>query len=221
MRNPNETLRNRVGVPFAERAITDALAVHARALFPPRSGRSLYLLREVEIGIGRPDLLLLVASPRRVEARREAGLRLGNLTEAEILGAARNDYSSRHTLSHRRAVLARLADRGWVSGQKTVRIPLGPVVADSLIIEAKVADWGRGIVQLSRSRWLSHRAALAISATLNHRVRRTALRANGLGLLLLAGDEPRWQVAAPRRSLSVGADLWLTELLIRSGERIT
>src|SRR6266540_6643957 len=91
-----------VGIPKEESRLTEAITADARALLRPGSGRRLLLLEEVELGIGRPDALLLTVSPSALERRAQSSLRLANLTDAKVLGAlTRGDLTtSGVTLSH-------------------------------------------------------------------------------------------------------------------------
>ena len=173
------------------------------------------MLPEVDLGVGRPDILLLSASGKALKARARSGLRLTNLTEARILAALNNGAGSGHSLSHVRAVTARLQEAGWVRSTGEVR-PVRRMIGDSLLVEAKVSDWRTGIQQLTRVRWASHSSVLLMPIVSQQRVPRKTLRHNRLGLLVLDDRGLRWQLKPPRRSLSWLADVWLTELAIRS-----
>jgi hypothetical protein len=207
---------NRVGRPGPELAVTRAIVRSARALMRPPAGHGLYVLQELDLGVGRPDVLIAAASPSRLLARHRAGLRLANLTEAEVLAASKRGVSSRHTLSHHQSVRKRLHAVGWPEDQDLALLP--SVINDSLIIEAKVRDWRRGVIQLSRIRWAAHRAALAVPREANAAVARQQLRRNRIGLLLTDSTDAAWQVTAARRQLSFLADVWLSELIMRSLE---
>jgi hypothetical protein len=206
-----------VGVPKAERELTQAALLGARLLLRPGSGRSLLVLSEVEIGVGRPDLLLLSVSRRALEARERAGLRLANLTEARVLAALNNGGVSGHSAGHVRTVGTRLQETGWIRSPGDVAA-VRPTIGDSMLIEAKTGDWRTGLQQLTRNRWASHFSALLMPVESHRRVPRRSLRHNHLGLLVLNGRGLRWQIKSPRRSLSWLADVWLTELAIRELE---
>lgn len=207
-----------VGVPSAERALTEAAVRCAHDLLGPGPGRSLFVLPEVDLGVGRPDLLLFSASRRALEARARSGLRLANLTEARVLAALNNGGGSGHSASHARAVASRLQDGGWLRSGGSVRT-LSPTIGDSMLVEAKVSDWRTGLQQLTRTRWASHSAALLVPSANQRRVPRKTLRHNRLGLLVLNGEGLRWQLKPPRRPLSWLADVWLAELAIRNLEQ--
>jgi len=206
-----------IGVPKAERELTEAAVLDARLLLRPGSGRSLLVLSEVQLGIGRPDLLLLSVSRRALEARARAELRLANLTEARVLAALNNGGASGHSAGHVRTVGTRLQETGWIrsSGEVT---PVRSTIGDSMLIEAKTGDWRTGLQQLTRNRWASHFSALLMPVESQRRVPRRSLRHNHLGLLVLNGRGLRWQIKPPRSSLSWLADVWLTELAIRELE---
>lgn len=207
-----------VGLPTHERVLTDALQRSAGLLLPPGRGRSLYVLSEVSGRVGRPDVLLLAASPGAVESSLRDGQRLANFTEAEILGSALTNQPSRHSKGHERGVRRRLHEAGWLDGAIAER-RLG-LVHRSLVVEAKVNDWGRGIFQLARTRSLAHTAALAMPASAHQRVDRELLRRQRLGLIRIHDGVATWQVRAPYRQVDATTRLWLSELLLRHVEAV-
>jgi hypothetical protein len=174
-------------------------------------------MSEVDLGVGRPDLLLLSASRKALVARARSGLRLTNLTEARILAALNNGGGSGHSASHVRAVTSRLQEAGWVRSTGEVR-SMKPTIGGSMLVEAKISDWRTGLLQLTRSRWASHSSALLMPIVSQQRVPRKTLRHNRLGLLVLNDHGLRWQLKPPRQSLSWLADVWLTEMAIRDLE---
>lgn len=206
-----------VGVPSAERTLTEAVLRDAYALLSPGSGRSLFVLSQVDLGVGRPDLLLLSASRKALHARARSGLRLANLTEARVLAAINNRGGSGHSVGHVRTVTARLRQAGWITSTGGVRA-VRPAVADSILVEAKVSDWRTGLQQLTRTRWAAHASALLMPTASKRRVPRRTLRHNHLGLLVLNDHGLRWQIKPPRRPITWLADAWLAELAIRSLE---
>jgi len=189
----------------------------ASELLRPGPGRSLYLLSEVEIGIGRPDLLFLAASSSAVRSQARLDLRLQNWVEARVLGSQLTSnemtgVSRKHALS----VAKRLRERGWTLTKAERRLPL---VADSLLIEAKVSSWKGGLAQLARTRRMAQRSALLLPRAANQLVSRQRLGQGSVGLLLFDPAEGiKWQKKAPRRSVSPAARLWLGELAIRASE---
>lgn len=205
-----------VGVPKAEAILMKSLLAASRDLLPPGRGRELFVLPEVELGVGRPDALLVAVSRSAINARRQRGLRIRTLAEAEILGAWFDDAPSRHSKGHVRSTLARARASGWMQGSSRSRAKAG-LVADSMLIEAKVSDWRTGINQLARARFSSHRAVLAMPEGSTHRPSRPALEKNRVGLAAVRGDGGITFVRQPkRRQLSTAADLWLVELVMRA-----
>lgn len=207
-----------VGVPKAEALLTRTLLRVPSDLLTPGRGRELFVLPEVELGVGRPDALLMAVSRNAVEARLRSGLRLRTLAEAEILGAWVDGRHSRHSISHVRATLARAARCGWISREGHLAARVG-LISDSLLIEAKVSDWRTGIHQLARARFGAHRATLAMPDAAGHRPPRRSLDKNGIGLLTVHSDGTvRWVRQSRVRPLSTAADLWLVELAVRAAE---
>lgn len=212
-----QLLDRRVGFPIHETAITDALTTSANSLLRPGSGRRLFVCEEVEIGVGRPDVVLIAASPAALRARRERNLRFHNLTEARVFVDSLGLHESGYSSSHRKAVQRRLEARGLFE-RDAIDLLMRSTV-DSLIIEAKVQDWRCGINQLSRTRSLAHRSAIAMPVESVHRVRENAVSANRLGIIGV--DSPKraalWLRAAPAHPISVGSELWLLEIASRNG----
>lgn len=206
-----------VGVPHAERTLTTALDVFASRIVAPGVGRSLVHLREVELGTGRPDSILVALSSVGLRARVRAELRLPSLAHARVLESIRSGIPSGYSQSHANQLTNSLRDLGWLMGEQRVR-DVPNLVYRSLTVEAKMSDWRTGICQLTKARWASHAAAILMPREMQHRVLRVALRHNRLGLLIADQGDIRWQVKAPCRELDWMADLWLTELAIRAIE---
>ncbi len=206
-----------VGVPIAERGLTTALDDLAHRIFAPGSGRSLIRLNEVEIGTGRPDTLLIVVSYAALRARQRAGLRLATLAHARVLESIRTETPSGYCQRHVSQLTKALYDWGWLTKRRRVRT-VQSLVERSLLVEAKISNWRQGIVQLTRARWASHQAALLMPRDTYHRVARSALDHNRLGLLIGQKDDVTWSLIAPALRLNWMADLWLTELAIRQVE---
>ena len=204
-------------MPVAERALTDAFDRVATYLFPPGRGRSLVHLREVEIGTGRPDAILVTLSSAGLRARLRSGLRIPSLAHARVLDSARTGISSGYSQSHVNELKNSLIELGWLTKYQHVR-DVPNLVNRSLTVEAKTSDWRRGIGQLARARWVSHMAALLLPREKQHLVSRKALRFNRIGLLTECDSEIAWQIRAPASELSWMADVWLTELAIRAVE---
>lgn len=204
-------------MPIAERSLTRALDADALHILPPGPGRSLVHLKEVELGTGRPDSILVVLSMAGLQARRRAGLRLPSLAHARVLDAVRARTSAGYSASHVSQLTYELRDFGWIYSTRRVR-SVPNLVHRSLTVEAKMADWRTGIGQLSKARWASHEAALLMPYETQHRVPRQTLRHNRIGLLVLQDSYIRCRIQPRHLQLRWMADVWLTELAIRALE---
>ncbi len=204
-----------VGVPKAERIVTAAAVHSAKSLLAPGRGRQLLVLEEVDLGVGRPDVILLAVSRQAVKHRIASGLRVRTLAEAEVLAAAIDGRASRHTRGFERATIARFRSTGWCP-DAIARLPAA--VNDSLLLEAKVADWRSGVAQISRARWATQLAALVMPASVAHRPATIALDRNSMGLVTVdeRAGTAAWSRPSPRRPVSTVASLWLAELAARA-----
>ena len=211
---------NGVGVPLAELTLTRALEDHAHSVSPPGTGRSLVHLREVELGTGRPDSILVVLSSSGLKARMRADLRLATLAQARVLESIRNGIPSGYSPSYVNHLKNLLRDSGWLTKDlQAINVP--NLIYRSLTIEAKISNWYKGICQLARARWASHSSALLIPTSTQGRVSRKALSHNRLGLLVENNGTIKWRIKSPSQGLRWMADLWLTELTIRGIESNT
>ena len=133
-----------VGVPIQEAVLTRTVRAQPHALLDTTAMGALVVLGEVELGVGRPDILLLNLDLHTLALRRAARLRLANLTEARALGARMSGDMAGVGVSarHARQLLGHLSAIGWLDS-------LSRVVWDSMLIEAKVKDWGTGVRQLN------------------------------------------------------------------------
>jgi hypothetical protein len=203
-----------VGVPIHERRLTEAAAGAAGDLVPGTG--TLVVLHEVEIGIGRPDLVVLRVDVTRLAWRRAAGLRLAGYHEAIALGALRAGRLDELGLSRTyvRRLERSLIARGWLDLWTHDRL-----VSDSLVLEAKVSNWRRALLQLSQVRWAAQQAALVVPHRLAGRIPDTALNPRGMGVLVVddsGGIE--WRRAAPSVPMPFELDAWLGELTLRELE---
>ena len=202
----------RVGVPKAESDLTDAAQNSLALLLRPGPGRSVYTVPEAPFPNGRPDLVLIAISPAAVRARMARGLRLSNFTEAKVLAAVLDDsLAPGVTPEHARAVERRLESRGWLDPSYSQL----DYVSDSLIVEAKQAEWRRGLRQLIRNRRYAHRAALLVPASIARLVDETALNRLQCGLLSFGDDVLAWRQDSLMTTPSHAGILWLTELALR------
>lgn len=206
----------RVGVATHEALLTAAVVRRPDAVLGVvQTDRALVVLEEVELGIGRPDLIVLTVDLATLSLRKSAGLRLHNLTEARALGAllSGDPTTSGVSARHLRKLTDRLTEAGWLGSHVASR-----AVSDSVLIEAKVSHWGKGVGQLARVRWASHSAALLVPTDVVSRVPTAMLNFNGLGLLTQDGDAIAWHRASPRADLPLHIDAWLCELATRALE---
>lgn len=78
-----------VGVPIEEAAQTALIQGQSDRVLPGDPDSStIVVLHEVELGVGRPDVVLLRVDLAALSLRRHVRLRFKNLTEARALGAA-------------------------------------------------------------------------------------------------------------------------------------
>jgi hypothetical protein len=206
----------RVGIATHEALLTAAVVQRPDAvLSDPPTDHARVVLQEVELGIGRPDLIVLNVDLTTMALRKVAGLRLSNLTEARALGALLYGDPTLSGVStrHLRKLADRLSGAGWLDPQVSSR-----AVSDSILIEAKVSHWGKGVGQLARVRWASHSAALLVPTDVARRVPAAMLNFNGLGLLTQDDGTIAWHKASPRADLPLHIDAWLGELAMRALE---
>ncbi len=215
----NPSSRRVVGVPKGESRLTETVLHKPHQLIRPGPGRQLLILEQVEIGMGRPDILILRVSPSALKARRKSVPRLANLAEASVLGALRSaDISaSGLSLSRAQSVARSLRSAGWLDRRGDVRASPN-IIADSLILEAKISHWPVGIAQLARTRWLVSGVGLLVPASAVPLIREAALEHNAIGLATWDGKDVAWIRQAPRMPLSWVASMWLTELALRHTE---
>lgn len=211
-----------VGVPVDELSVTHALARQASAILPPRRGFGLFVFAELNSDHGRPDMALIAMSPSALRARLRQGMRLNTASEARVLAALWSGRDTRYTDSHVRSIRARLADCGWPLGEDDATPDKYRIVRESIVIEAKVADWRSGVRQLARSRWMANRLALAVPKDSVSRIGQRTLNMYKMGLIATSADGSVVSVRKGRRQkLSLAGDLWLSELGIRALESTT
>lgn len=204
-----------MGVATHEVAVVRSVLRALPELIRPGRGRRLFILEEVELGLGRPDVMAIVAHPFSLTHRADLGLRLRSLTEAQVLAATILDVPAGVSPGHRANIKRALSDRGWMAPASR-RLAMTTSVSSAMIVEAKVSDWKCGLVQLARTRDYCTHSVLALPA---HRLRLVPDRiVDRQGFGLLANDEEGsvlWCRRPRTRSLTLGASLWLTELAIR------
>lgn len=205
------TSRPPVGVPIHEVALHNALDRQFSRLFAPGGGRSAFVLSEPELGFGRPDAILMSVSPSSLDAFRRRGLRLPSLSAAKSLAGAGTNLTEKHA----RTLARDLARNGWT--EQALR-DAGGLIADSLAVEAKLAEWRRAIRQAAGYRIGAGRSAVLLPARIRSLVDERNLNSHGVGLMVEDRGRIQWSVAAPRAEISVSHRAWLLELLIRGLE---
>lgn len=207
--------RSSVGVATHEIAVVRSVLRTLPELIRPGRGRRLIVLEEVELGLGRPDVMAIVVHPSSLTHRANLGLRLRSLTEAQVLAATILDTPAGVSPGHRANIKRALRGRGWMTPAGR-RLALKTSVSSAMIVEAKVSDWKCGLVQLARTRDFCTHSVLALP---DHRLRLVPDRMmDRQGFGVLANDEEgsvRWCRQPRTRSLTLGASLWLAELAIR------
>lgn len=211
--------RSSVGVPTHEVAVVSSVLNGLPRLFKPGRGRQLIILEEVELGVGRPDVLAIVANPAALARRANLGLRLRSLTEAQVLAATLLETPAGVSAGHRRSVTRDLRSRGWLESSNR-RLASRTDVPFAMIVEAKVSDWKCGLVQLARTRDFCTHSVLALPDHRLHLVPDPMMGRHGFGLLARnEGGAVFWSREPRARSVTLGASLWLTELAIRGAIR--
>jgi len=221
-----DSTRSQVGVAKRELRLTQAASLGATELLSPGRGRRLIALSEVDIGTGRPDLILLASSNKTLLHRREEGFRLRNYTEARVLATllkvpdavSVTNGSIGISDGHFRQITGSLRDRGWLSPRGREEGLKAPI-SQSLLIEAKVNDWRGGLLQLMRNCRTVNSTALLVPSEVDPRIPRTLLQRHGFGVVLVdATGRLKWKRRPRRREAQFAATLWLTELAVRHVE---
>ena len=210
--------KRRVGVPKGEAALTGLLPAAAETLTGGGHGVSVVCIAEAEIGTGVPDALLVVLPRSVLQSRRNAGPRIASLAHARALGALRSRTHAPYSDGYCRKLENDLRDAGWPV-ETLHRDGPGCGVESSLVVEAKMSDWRRGVFQLSRYRWAAHRGALLVPAHVAANVAPAALRHNRIGVLVPDGETVRFEVPAPAAALGWATHQWITELAVRTVEQ--
>lgn len=202
----------RVGHPIEEAKLTRSFDSSVGRLVRPGAGRSAYIVSEAEAPIGRPDVLVVVASPSVVDKYIADGVRVPNVSASKLLF----DFGSLNgRTEHMTRVESSLRGDGW-SRSRARRLALA--VHDSLAIEAKVSDWRGGLRQVSRFRRSFQRSALLLPAGISIDPLHEPLLAYGCGLLLSDAGRVEWRFEGATVEPPLWARLWALELVARSIE---
>lgn len=210
---PSST-RSSVGVPVAEKLLTDSLVAQVHRLYPPGAGRSIYLLPEAGTRRGRPDLLMVHASSTAVVAHAARGLRLPSPAAAYAITSSANEAVRASVSTTRtRRLRQEMLEVGWT---RATAARAASLVHFSVAIEAKVRDWRRGFRQVSHWGPVAHRSAILMPERQLLLVPPEVLRTYDVDLL---AQMPGGNIEVTRSGRQVepvaGARLWMLELVIR------
>jgi hypothetical protein len=177
-----------VGIAKNEFALTSSLVRLRNEVLPPGRGYRTVAIDEVELGVGRPDVLLAAISV--ADLRR--WIRDIRPSEARLAEVSINHFRS----------ISRRFDQ---SAAKHVRRLQNPT-RESLLIEAKLSDWRSGIAQLAPARRYFSRTALLVPVRVAPRVPTQLLRSQRIGLLSIDGMKLVWhrRAVASSNSLAYG-----------------
>jgi hypothetical protein len=207
-----ENTRPPVGQPIHERALLDAFSAQGWKALSPGPGRSLFLIPEADIGLGRPDFLLVACAPSAVARHLKVELPVVSPAWARAAFAGvPSDVGLSD--SYVRDV------RGWLRRNRVSRRYLesrASLVADSIAIEAKVSDWGRALQQVAKFRVFAHRSAVLMPDRAVSRIPRERADRYGIGILEERKGRINWSVPAVSHELDGATRLWLAEILIRA-----
>lgn len=204
-----------VGVPRDELELHRALV--RPGLLHPGRGRSVVFIPEADLRFGRADLLALFLNQAALKAHRRSGVRFKSETHARaaawsLLGETQDvtallGVSDAHAKAVIRSVQA--MDRGALARAAAL-------VTYSVVIEAKVTDWRRAVLQTRRYAHLVDDLAIAMPDAALKKVPRDLVRRTGIGLIGIESQHARW-VRRPRGTIpALGARLWLAEIAART-----
>lgn len=203
----------RVGEPTHELALTSAMVRDAARLVRPGRGRVSYVLEEVDLSRGRPDVVIVVLSRNGFDRFGREGLRLPHPTAARVLDEELDERSWGVAPTYGRRLLRQLRELGWTHTRARRAADL---VVDSLAVEAKMADWHRGIRQIASFRSEVHRSALLLPTHRTQRVRESSLSFYGAGLLSESSGRVKWERPAVVGQPTIASRLWLLESMLRA-----
>lgn len=202
----------RVGQPTHELMLLSALSLDARHLFKPGPGRVTFLLPEPEIGMGRPDALVLTLSANGLRSFREKALRLPSYAAARALDEETDDADVGVSVSYVKTLRRELSKSGWTQAEfkKASRL-----VADSIAIEAKIDNGRRAIEQVVKFSPRANRSAVLMPLSKVQNLPSDVLRNYGVGVIAESAGRLAWTRPADFRPLKGWQRAWLAELLVR------
>lgn len=206
--------RPRVGVPVHEAVLVRNVEPRIPSLVPPGYGRSTYVLREPDLGSGRPDLIVLTISAQTLCRFKQRGLRLPSLTAARSLDmelpSSHLGVTDRYAQSLRKSLSSEWREKDAAS--------FGQAVHEAVAIEAKMSDWRRATLQAARFQGMVDRAVILMPEEKARNIPPLTLRRYGLGLLISQGKHVTWNAEGRLTRTSTYNRLWLLELLLRGLE---
>lgn len=203
-----------VGEPTHERRLLRSLSRSAGRLFHPGVGRSAWIVLEPEVGAGRPDAIVIIASPAALAWYRASGLRLATPSAAKVLMDGPDDAFGL-SRPYVRELRKSLRDAGW---DKQAYLRAASVVFDSTAIEAKMSDWRGALRQVGKFRVTAHRSAILMPSDAAQRIALPTLKLFGTGVLAEAENRVTWQSTPGNFTLNLAGRAWLVEILVRGIE---
>ena len=182
-------------------------------VLPPGRGYRTVAIDEVELGVGRPDVLLAVVGVGDLRKWIRHAPRLRTWMEARVFASRLRPSEARLaevSTDHFRSISRRF-DRSAVEQVRRLQNP----THETLLIEAKLHDWRSGIAQLAPARRYFSRTALLVPSRVAPRVPHQLLRSQRIGLLATDGAKFSWHRRAVASSNSLAARLWISELVVR------
>jgi hypothetical protein len=228
------------GVPRLESQLHSTLLTNARSLLKTEEVKTILVIHELDLPIGRPDVLVANATLRAFDLRRRAGI---EPVTAPSITAIAATLRSRGPLTHSQLVRSRSAftreqvSRGLnelvrkrvvqIDGDMYRTHPRWQVLADEVVaVEAKVSGW-RAAAQQARSwEWLVNGAFLAFPGTYLPKVPRSQPALRRFGLIDVQADgisiarRARWRTVTAVREALVDEAMyarWLAERPLLQG----
>jgi len=207
--------REDVGAPRAEAELTCAVVDQIGDLYRPGLGRSLFVVPEAALGQGRPDLVVLCASPSAMRAIARSSLRLPSFVAARAMDP--NVPVDRHSVTPKHVALLRrsLESQGWSASWLD---RWSRSLYWSTTIEVKVRDWSRGVAQASRYGRFAHTTDLVIRERGLTATAESVIRKRGVGLVVETENGLVRRAPSAARHPGRSEKAWLVELLLRSIE---
>lgn len=209
-------MNRRVGVPIQEQEFVDTFLPSLGKVVSPGAGRQLFVMQDVDVSMGRPDLIVLGCSPSALDWFSNQGLRLPSYAAARILDPKVARGASGVSSAYEKRLELELLESGWTSRMVN---RASRVVASSLGIEAKLREIPRALRQVARFRSLFGQAAILAPLRSSDTIGASLFGAYNIGLIQPIGGRWTWTIPSQQTAESVASRLWLLELLMRERER--